>query len=179
MAVLKRPPVDVKKGWEVLLHPLPANPVPGPVSGLAPADAKATGPKYAGVMACGKCHRGPALGNQWSVWRMSAHAGAWAVLGTAKAKEIASAKGIADPQSSAECLKCHTTTQSGARLDSYSLDEGVGCEACHGAGSDYMADAIMRDERSAMAAGLQKPDTRDLHALPPGATARVSISPRR
>ena len=43
---------------------------------------------------------------------MSAHAGAWAVLGTAKGKEIAAAKGITDPQASAECLKCHATTQS-------------------------------------------------------------------
>ena len=33
----------------------------------------------------------------------------------------------------------------------------MGCEACHGAGSDYMADAIMRDKHSAMAAGMQKP----------------------
>jgi YVTN family beta-propeller protein len=157
VAVLKQPPLDVKKGWELLLHPLPSNPVPGPMSGQAPADPKVKGPKYAGVMVCGKCHRGPALGNQWSVWRMSAHSGGWAVLGTAKGKEIASGKGIADPQNSAECLKCHTTTQSGARLDGCSLDEGVGCEACHGAGSDYMADAIMRDKRSAMASGLQMP----------------------
>ena len=157
VAVLNQPPLDVKKGWPLLLHPLPPNPRPGLVSGLAPVDAKAKGPKYAGVMACGKCHRGPAFGNQWSVWRMSAHAGSWAVLGTAKAKEIASGRGIADPQSSVECLKCHTTTQGGARLDGYTLDEGVGCEACHGAGSDYMADAIMRDERSAAAAGMQKP----------------------
>jgi YVTN family beta-propeller protein len=157
LAVLKQPPMDVTKGWPLLLHPLPPNPRPGPISGQTPVDAKAKGPKYAGVMVCGKCHRGTALGNQWSMWRMSAHAGAWAVLGTAKAKEIASAKGIADPQGSAECLKCHTTTQSGARLDNYSSDEGVGCEACHGAGSDYMADSIMRDRRSAMAASMQKP----------------------
>lgn len=157
VAVLKQPPLDVTKGWPLLLHPLPSNPLPGPMPGQTPADAKARGPKYAGVMVCGKCHRGPALGNQWSVWRMSAHAVAWAVLGTAKGKELAAAKGIADPQASADCLKCHSTTQSGARLDSYSPDEGVGCEACHGAGSDYMADAIMRDERSAMAAGMQKP----------------------
>jgi YVTN family beta-propeller protein len=157
VAVLKQPPLEVKKGWPLLLHPLPTNPAPGPISGQTPVDAQAKGPKYAGVMACGKCHRGPALGNQWSVWRMSPHAGAWAALGTAKAKEIASAKGIADPQGGAECLKCHTTAQSGARLDDYSLDEGVGCEACHGAGSDYMADAIMRDKRSAVASGLQMP----------------------
>ncbi len=157
VAVLKQPPLDMKKSWDRLFHPLTANPVPGGLTGQAPIDPKARGPKYAGVMVCGKCHRGPALGNQWSVWRMSAHAGAWAVLSTAKAKEIAAGKGIADPQNSAECLKCHTTTQSGARLDSYSPEEGVGCEACHGAGSDYMADAIMRDDRSARAAGMLKP----------------------
>ena len=86
LAVMKQPPLDVKKGWPLLLHPLPPNPRPGPMSGQAPVDVKAKGPKYAGVMMCGKCHHGPALGNQWSVWRMSAHAGAWAVLGTQKAK---------------------------------------------------------------------------------------------
>ena len=157
VAVLKRPPTDLKKGWELLRHPLAAKPVPGPIAGLSPMDPKAKGPKYAGVMACGQCHRGPVLGNQWSVWRMSAHSGAWAALGTAKAQEMARGKGIDDPQSSSQCLKCHTTTGSNARLASFSPDEGVGCEACHGAGSEYMADAIMRDKRSAMAAGLRKP----------------------
>lgn len=157
LAVLKRPPTDIKKGWDLLLHPMPANPVPGPILGLAPADAAAKGPKYAGVMVCGKCHRGAMLGNQWSVWRMSPHARAWAVLGTPKAREIAHAKGIDDPQSNAACLKCHSTSVSAARMAGFSPDEGVGCEACHGPGSDYMPEAIMRDKRAAMAAGLQKP----------------------
>ncbi len=157
VAVLKRPPTDVKKGWDLLLHPMPANPVPGPIPGLAPADAAAKGPRYAGVMACGKCHRGAMLGNQWSVWRMSPHARAWAVLGTPKAQEIARAKGIDDPQSNAACLKCHSTSVSGARMAGFGPDEGVGCEACHGPGSDYMPEAIMRDKRAAMAAGLLKP----------------------
>lgn len=157
VAVLKRPPVDLQKGWEQLFHPLAANPAPGPIGDLAPVDAKAQGHRYAGVMECGKCHRGAAQGNQWSVWRMSAHSGAWAVLGTAKAKEMAAGKGIADPQHSAECLKCHTTTQSGARLAGFTPDEGVGCEACHGPGSDYLPEAVMRDPRSAKLAGLEVP----------------------
>jgi YVTN family beta-propeller protein len=157
VAVLKQPPTDVKKGWDLLLHPMPPNPVPGPIPGLAPPDAGAKGPKYTGVMACGKCHRGAMLGNQWSVWRMSPHARAWAVLGTAKALEIARGKSIGDPQSNAACLKCHSTSMSGTRMAGFSPDEGVGCEACHGPGGDYMPDAIMRDKRAAMAAGLQKP----------------------
>jgi YVTN family beta-propeller protein len=155
LAVLKTPPVDVKAGWETLKHPLAKNPVPGPMAGLAPADEKAAGPKYAGAMACGKCHRGPMLGNQWSVWRMSQHSGAWAVLGTPKAKEMARERGIDDPQSSPACLKCHTTTLSTARLAGFSPDEGVGCESCHGPGSEYMPDAVMRDKRAAVQAGLR------------------------
>ncbi|MFN7992436.1 MAG: multiheme c-type cytochrome [Bryobacteraceae bacterium] len=156
-AVLKHPPVDLKAGWAELLHPLPLKAIPGPIAGIPAPHPNAEGPKFAGVMACGKCHRGPMLGNQWSVWRMSAHAEAWAVLGTPKGKQIAHEKGIADPQSSPECLRCHTTTTSTARMAGFTPDEGVGCEACHGAGSDYMADAVMRDRRGAMAAGLLKP----------------------
>jgi YVTN family beta-propeller protein len=155
IAVTKRPPVDVMNGWDLLLHPLASKPTPGSVCDLAPIDAKAKGPRYVGAMECGKCHRGPMLGNQWSAWKMSAHADAWAVLATARGKEIAAGKGIADSQHSADCLKCHTTSQTGARMATFAPDEGVGCEACHGPGSDYLPEAIMRDPRSAVAAGLQ------------------------
>jgi YVTN family beta-propeller protein len=157
VAVLKQPPADLKKGWDLLAHPLAQNPTPGPIGGVNPVDPPAKGPKFAGVMECGKCHRGPMLGNQWSVWRMSAHSGAWAVLGTAKGLELARSKGVEDPQSSPECLRCHTTATSANRLGTFSPDEGVGCEACHGAGSEYMPEAVMRDSRAAMAAGLMKP----------------------
>jgi YVTN family beta-propeller protein len=156
VAVTNRPPIDVKKGWQQLLHPLAPNPAPGTVE-TPPADAKAKGPKFAGTAECGKCHRGPHLGNQWSIWKLSAHSGAWAALGTTKAKEIASKKGIADPQRSAECLKCHSPAAGQPHLAGFTVDEGVGCEACHGAGSDYMSDAVMRDPRSAKAAGLAAP----------------------
>jgi YVTN family beta-propeller protein len=157
VAVLKRPPTDLKKGWDLLLHPMPPNPMPGPIPGLAPADAAAKGPKYAGVAACGTCHKGAMMGYQWSIWRMSPHARAWAVLGTPKGMEIARGKGIADPQGNAACLKCHSTTVDGARMAGFSPDEGVGCEACHGPGGDYMPDAVMRDKRAAMEAGLRMP----------------------
>ncbi len=156
IAVTRRPPVDLKKGWDQLLHALSPDPIPGSVGDL-PAASKEKGPKYAGAAACGKCHRGPMLGNQWSMWRMSAHADAWAILGTAKGKELAAGKGIADPQHSPECLKCHATSQSAAHLASFTPDEGVGCEACHGPGSDYMLEAIMRDPRAAKDGGLETP----------------------
>jgi YVTN family beta-propeller protein len=158
LAVLKHPPVELERGWKTLQHPLASKPVPGPVA--APVSAgQMNGPKYVGAMACGKCHRGAEHGNQWSIWRMSAHSEAWAVLGSSKAKELARAKGIGDPQSSPDCLKCHTTTRGEAHLAGVGIDEGVGCEACHGAGSEYMADAVMRDKRAAAQAGLKKVDS--------------------
>jgi len=161
VAVLHSPQIDVKKALQAIAHPLPKNPVPG---GIAPSPeaAKATsGPKYAGVAACGKCHKGPALGNQSSVWRMSAHSGAWAVLGTPRAYETAKKQGLqGDPQQHPDCLKCHAPAYASPQLASFSVDEGVGCEACHGPGSDYLAEAIMRDKPAAVAAGL-KPAPRD------------------
>jgi hypothetical protein len=100
------------------------------------------------------------MGYQFSKWRMSAHATAYAVLGTDKAYEIAKSEGLKeDPQTSKACLKCHTTAYhqlSGGAMDIISIYEGVGCEACHGAGSNYYPEAIMRDGRAAKAAGLKE-----------------------
>jgi hypothetical protein len=58
----------------------------------------------------------------------------------------------------ADCLKCHTTAYhdpAGGVLDGYQWFEGVGCEACHGAGNDYSPEHIMRDRRLASLAGLK------------------------
>ena len=105
------------------------------------AGEKRPGPKYLGSAACGKCHSGPDSGYQHSVWRMSAHAGAWARLATPRARELAREGGLeGDPQKSPDCLRCHSTGASEgpeAQMASFSPDEGVGCEACHGAGSEY------------------------------------------
>ncbi|MFH1842721.1 MAG: cytochrome C554, partial [bacterium] len=36
----------------------------------------------------------------------------------------------------------------------YDITEGVGCEACHGAGSAYKSNKVMKDHAAAVAAGL-------------------------
>jgi YVTN family beta-propeller protein len=159
VAILHSPQIDPKKALEAIAHPLPKSPVPG---GIGMERKPQPGPKYAGAAACGKCHKGPLMGHQYSLWRMSAHARAWAALGTPQGADLARKRGIqGDPQKHPECLKCHSTGfDQGGRLASFSVDEGVGCEACHGAGSDYMAEAVMRDKPAATAAGL-KPARRE------------------
>lgn len=141
VAVLPKPTVDIDEAWKQIAHPLPK---PSRMPGMRqkePGD-------YTGTAACGSCHNGPDHGHQYDVWRRSPHARAWAVLSTPRAAEIARGMGVSgDPQQSGTCLKCHAPGPY--------ADEGVGCEACHGAGKKYSTDAIMRDRAAARAAGLR------------------------
>jgi hypothetical protein len=102
--------------------------------------------EFIGASKCRTCHRKEEAGEQYVIWEASAHAQAYATLGTAEAKELASAKGIDDPQTADECLKCHVTGH-GAPAEllgaKYSVEEGVGCESCHGAGGNYYKKSTM------------------------------------
>ncbi len=103
--------------------------------------------KYVGVLKCKMCHNSPRKGNQYKIWKNSPHAKAYEELGTEKAKAVAKKMGIADPQKSPKCLKCHVTgyglpkTAFGPR---YHMENGVTCEACHGPGSAYWKVSVMR-----------------------------------
>jgi YVTN family beta-propeller protein len=158
VAVLKSPTVDIKNRFKDIAHPKPANFVPTSIPKMP--EAQGPGPKYVGSDVCGSCHKGQEMGHQWSVWRMSPHSRAWADLTTPKAKEIAAKQGVTgDPQLSPKCLGCHLTGGGSATqryAASFEVDEGVGCEACHGPGSDYMPEAIMRDKKSSLGSGLRK-----------------------
>lgn len=166
VAVLGSPEFDVKAGMKVITHPTPKGSVPpakheGAVRHRADPPAKAEGStakrQYAGVMACAACHRGPMMGYQFSRWRLSKHAQAYAMLGTPAGSKIAIEEGVkGDPQASPACLRCHTTSDAaeGRFMPGFDHADGVQCEACHGPGSDYSAEAIMRDPRAAEGAGL-------------------------
>jgi len=104
--------------------------------------------KYVGAKACAPCHLAPKTGAAYKVWQASKHAGAFATLATPAAQEIAKKKGIADAQKSEACLKCHDTAAgvAAARLaTTFKAGEGVGCEACHGPGSDYKTMQVMKE----------------------------------
>jgi hypothetical protein len=123
------------------------------------ADAPAH--QFVGVEKCAKmCHNDEKTGAQLTKWQASAHAKAYAELASDKAKEVAKAKGIADPQKAAECLACHVTghgAPAASLADTYKVEDGVGCESCHGAGGDYKKLAVMKDHAKAVEAGLKVP----------------------
>jgi len=115
--------------------------------------------KYIGAAKCKMCHNKPDKGEQYNKWSEGPHANAMKVLSTDQAKEIASAKGVDDPATSAACVKCHSTF-GGAESNmvaGITMEEGVSCESCHGPGSRYKGAAIMKDMELAMENGLIMP----------------------
>lgn len=118
--------------------------------GLAGAQAAPKEHNYVGVKKCKTCHNSEKGGAQFLKWSESKHSKAFATLATPKALEIAKAKGIADPQKSDECLKCHVTGHgkpAGRFAATFVAADGVGCESCHGAGADYMKMKTMQGIR--------------------------------
>ena len=116
------------------------------------------GHTYVGVAKCKMCHKSEAQGEQFPIWEKSAHAKAYATLAGDDGKAIAKEKGIEDPQKADACLKCHVTGYGAAADmfgDKYDMANGVGCESCHGAGSDYDKMSVMK----AVMAGTTKPES--------------------
>lgn len=113
-----------------------------------------------GEKGCKMCHQGAAKGDQFKLWSESSHAKAFAVLASPEAIEAGKKLGVAEPQKDPKCLECHTTKAflKAEAAPTYLEAEGVGCEACHGAGSDYKAMAVMKDRAKAIAAGMVVPD---------------------
>ena len=123
-------------------------------------------PEIIGAPKCKGCHKAK-TGDQWKIWTESAHARAFETLASEQSKSIAKEKGLGDPQTEDTCLKCHTTRASlGADAvinakAKYADSEGVGCESCHGPGSDYKSKKVMTDPEAARAAGLVMIETAD------------------
>ena len=123
---------------------------------------------------CKKCHF-----KQWRSWKKTVHFKAMDILKIGERSEAKTKAGLdpaKDYTNDAQCLGCHSTGygQAGGypavgdwNDDQKKLAEenaGVGCEACHGAGSKYSPfkkdnEAYKRPEVAAL--GLQTPVTAD------------------
>ena len=103
--------------------------------------------KYVGAKNCKMCHSSKKSGEAFKIWEASAHAKAYLTLASEESKAIGKKMGIEDPQKSDKCLSCHVAGhgQPAAKFEkTYLVDEGVSCEACHGAGSAYNPMKIMK-----------------------------------
>jgi hypothetical protein len=115
--------------------------------------------QYVGAAKCKICHNKPATGQQYKIWSESLHANAMKSLSNEKSLAYAKEHNIADPTKEPSCIKCHSTAghvkeslQAGI-----TIAEGVSCESCHGPGSAYKTNTIMKDQALSIKNGLILP----------------------
>ncbi len=161
VAILEQPAMDMKKAMQRIAHPVPekrGDPTRVATTRPAVKDRPTSKFKFTGVMACAECHQGPMMGYQYSKWRLSGHARAYAVLGSKAGYAMAAKEKVTgNPQTNDACLVCHAPGVMHSEesfLPGSDLTDGVGCESCHGPGSEYSPEAVMRDKPAAKAAGL-------------------------
>lgn len=105
--------------------------------------------KHMGVASCASsnCHgatsprRGDILQNEFTTWfKHGRHSKGWTVLLQEDAQKIGDHLGINKPEEDARCLTCHATDvpEKDLRGDKYTVEDGVGCETCHGAASGWI-----------------------------------------
>ncbi|NCS81743.1 MAG: cytochrome C554 [Ignavibacteria bacterium CG22_combo_CG10-13_8_21_14_all_37_15] len=116
---------------------------------------------FVGAATCGMCHKSEKAGKQLDIWSKSKHAQAYKTLQTKEADAVAKEKGFETPAAKTEaCLKCHAV---GYNLDAallgakFKVEDGVQCESCHGAGSDYKDMKVMKNRDDAVSKGLVMP----------------------
>ncbi|QOT74092.1 hypothetical protein H5V43_18345 [Sphingobium fuliginis] len=84
-----------------------------------------------------------------------AHSRAHAVLNGTRGRQIAATLGLGDAASAPACLGCHSTPAA-ARGARFLTQDGVGCEACHGPASGWIAShyAVGASHAANVAAGM-------------------------
>ncbi|MCC6707765.1 MAG: hypothetical protein IT492_09405 [Gammaproteobacteria bacterium] len=112
-----------------------------------PVDREA---RFVGVETCGssECHASPEAWRNATVsmkerliWQAhDKHAKAFTSLTSDAGRAIAKKLGIDDASQAPQCLTCHTTYVPVAqRGPKFSLENGVGCESCHGPGGQFLS----------------------------------------
>ncbi|MBZ0199647.1 MAG: cytochrome c family protein [Ignavibacteriaceae bacterium] len=114
--------------------------------------------KFVGVDACGMCHKSEKQGKQLDIWKSSQHSKAYETLKSEKADAIAKEKGFDKPAVEVEdCLTCHAVgynVSADLKEKKFNVEDGVQCESCHGAGSEYKSMKVMKSKEESIKKGL-------------------------
>lgn len=108
-----------------------------------------------------------ALQNEYTTWsQFDPHSNAYKVLLNKQSQEIARRMGIGPAHEAPACLACHSDAVPAAQRGvKFQLDDGVGCESCHGGSEKWLAthyqvQKILRSENLARGlVALENPDT--------------------
>ena len=140
---------------------------------LAPAvfsnEAASAPPRHEGVATCASttCHGAarPLAGttvqqNEYVTWsEFDPHAGALRRLRDERASGIARRLGLGPADQAPACLACHSEVVATApRGPKFQQDDGIGCEACHGAAENWLAghdDLTPETRAESLRAGLR------------------------
>lgn len=82
-----------------------------------------------------------ALQNEYTTWsQFDPHSNAYKVLLNKRSQEIARRLGIGPAHEAPACLACHSDAVPAAKRGvKFQLDDGVGCESCHGGAEKWLA----------------------------------------
>jgi hypothetical protein len=119
---------------------------------------------YVGTKSCAMCHKKADTGDQFGKWQSSPHAKTYEMLASPEAKAAGAKVGVAEPQKSGKCLKCHSTAYNfteevKADTTKVLVEDGVSCESCHGPGKNYKSKAVMEDQKKCIEGGMIHPAT--------------------
>ena len=111
--------------------------------------------------------------NEYVIWsRRDRHRISYNTLLTAESKSIAKKMGIGEPHKSDICLDCHAdNVAQNLRGKKFQLDDGIGCESCHGGAESYISTHVDADSKRSdnLKAGLYPTDD-------PRARAKLCLS---
>lgn len=120
------------------------------ITTMTPAEAQVPVPRHEGVATCASslCHGSSrplqayaVLQNEYTTWsQFDPHSKAYRTLLNAQSREIARRMGLKSAHEAPECLACHAErVPVAARGTKFQLDDGVGCESCHGGAERWLS----------------------------------------
>lgn len=94
--------------------------------------------------------------NEFAVWQeFDPHAKSYQTLVSAESQAIAKKLGLGPAEQAKVCLDCHVDhVAEDRRGEKFQVDDGIGCEACHGGAERWIASHVEASHADNLAAGM-------------------------